>query len=105
MLKMPLGSFARSRKDWTLETLRYGSLSTNGQGGNFTPIYSLSNDAKDGTKIAVWGILAWYTSVSGMMFVNSQPGQKTPANGLDQQLIPGTPAIPGFTNLTVDTST
>lgn len=105
MQRTPLGSLTRSRKDWTLEGLRYGTNQNTATGNTLTAAYTLNNNAIDGTYLALWSMLAYYSSPRGMMVAWSQAGLIPPANGLDAQLIPGTKAIAGYTNTGVVTNT
>lgn len=94
----PLGNFARQRRDWTIETLRYGRQYTIGTNNNLGDVYTLNNDAKDGTSLAVWGILGFYQNTLPMMQAVMLPGlQSKPANVLDFQLYPTSPTVPGYT--------
>ncbi len=105
MIKMPLGSFFRSRKDWTLEQLRYGSVVDTATANTYASITSLNNDAKDGTQLAVWGILALYTSTRGLMIAGMVQGQMGTFVKPGFQLNPLAAAIPGYVATTRATGT
>lgn len=98
MFTLPLGNLARSRRDWTIQQLRYGYQNTNGANDNQSDIYSLNNNAKDGTYLAVWAIFAfWQTQLPIMRAVMIFGLDNVPGTNNDFQLMPGTPLIPGFT--------
>lgn len=104
MVRMPLGNFSRSRKDWQLETLRYGSQVDTGTTSTLASIYSLNNNANDGTYLALWGILGWYGSARGMMIANTVFGQVGGFAGTPVQLNPTAPACPGLNTLNRNTN-
>ena len=97
MLKLPLGVFSRSRKDWTVDNLRYSSLYIEqAAGAGYYSQMSLNNNAKNGSYLAVWGILATWSGSRPMAQANLQAGQGGNPNGIDYQLNPATPPIPGY---------
>lgn len=98
MITTPLGSLARSRKDWTIEQLRYGQIHTNGADDNLSDVYSLNNNAGDGSPIALWGVLAFYSVNRPTMVLSLQPAlQGTPSND-DFQLMGNSAATAGYTS-------
>jgi len=95
---LPLGNLARSRRDWTLDTLRYGGKSASGTNNNLPDVYTLSNNAKDGTYLAIWGILAYWQGANPWFQMVMQPASITqPSPNLDFQLNLNAPQTPGYT--------
>lgn len=98
MFKLPLGTFARSRKDWSAEQLRYGSQRSNGADNNNADVYYLNNNASDGSYLAVWRIWMWYSGVYNQIAVAWNFGLTgSILNDNSRQLIPNAPAIAGYT--------
>lgn len=103
-LPTPLGNFARSRRDLSVETLRMGSQFTNGQDDNLSDNYFLNNNATDGSSIAVWGVLAYYYGREHLMMAgvrNQLNGTQPPT---DFQIYPSAAMVPGYTSFLHDTS-
>lgn len=103
-LKLPLGNFARSRRDFAVEGLRYSSASSNGTGNNFTVIYSLNNNSMDGSALAVYGLLGWYTSARQMMCAWPEQNLAGADFGNNIMLKPDMGAIGGYVSVGNNTS-
>lgn len=105
MLPPQLGTLTRSRRDWDIENLKYSTNTFNGANNNFTVIYSLNNNSKDGSALAVYGILAWLNASLQLMTAWPVSGNSGSASGTDFMLKPDAATIPGFSSVASATST
>jgi hypothetical protein len=105
MANLPLGTFARSSKHWQLESLRYSSQLDTGTTSTLASIYSLNNNANDGSSLAVWAILAYYSSPRGLMIAGPVYGlQLGGFASTPSQLKPDTRTVFGISTLNRNTS-
>jgi hypothetical protein len=93
----PLGSFARGRRDWSIEQLMIGSMTS----ATFNSVnFSLNNNSKLGNYLAVYGILAWRNYHPQTMQAFVQVGKDTPYTQIGatptHPLIAGRAAIEGY---------
>jgi len=79
-------------------------MQVNATGNTLTPIFALNNNASDGTSLAVWGVLAYWSSPRGLMSIWPAFGFSGNTPGNDGQLNPIAAQIPGFTSSVIDTS-
>jgi len=103
-MKLPLGTFTRSRRDWNVEGLKYSAGSSNGTDNQYTVIYSLNNNDKAGTPLAVYQILAWHTGPTGTMVAFPIYGLQGNPSNIDSMLKPDAGLIAGYCSVQNNTS-
>jgi hypothetical protein len=92
----PRGVFSRTRRDWDLANLTYGSYADSG--GASPPFYSLNNNSIAGNSLALYGILAFCGYSVPLMALTVAYGLTTPlpSNTTVQNVNQTSPAHDGY---------
>ena len=92
----PLGTFARGRRDWSIEQLMIASDYRSGSGS--PSFYELNNNSVAGNYLAVYGILAWRAYTVKLMSAQVFQGLSATHSVTTTigPLVPGMPALDGY---------